>query len=76
MEKLFVRQNTRLVLPVALRTEYQLTSPLSISLAALYTMEGCRYLDESGLAASSKVDYEGYSNHTVNLNVLNVPLYI
>lgn len=54
--------------------EYQLTSPLSISLAALYTMEGCRYLDESGLAASSKVDYEGYSNHTVNLNVLNVPL--
>ena len=37
-------------------------------------MEGCRYLDESGLVASSKVDYEGYSNHTVNLNVLNVPL--
>lgn len=55
-------------------TEYQLTSPLSISLAALYTMQGCRYLNESGLVASSSVNYEGYSNHTVNLHIINVPL--
>ena len=54
--------------------EYQLTSPLSVSLAALYTMAGCRYLDESGLSALSSANYEGYADHTVNLNVINVPL--
>lgn len=54
--------------------EYQLTSPLSISLATLYTMEGCRYLDESGLVAKSSTNYEGYSDHTVNLQMINIPL--
>ena len=37
-------------------------------------MQGCRYLNESGLVASSSVNYEGYSNHTVNLHIINVPL--
>jgi predicted porin len=56
--------------------EYQVTSPLSVSLAALYTMEGCRYRDESGMVTSSPVSYKGYADHTINLQVLNIPLTV
>uniref|UniRef100_A0AB33IWS8 Porin family protein n=1 Tax=Prevotella sp. GTC17253 TaxID=3236793 RepID=A0AB33IWS8_9BACT len=61
------------------QTEYQLTPKLSVSLAALYSMQGCRYADyhiKAPMQVTEDKEYLGLHNHHVNLDYVSVPLML